>query len=115
MKLLDPGSVVRESELGMAMAASPAMERVTNYYNQLKTGQKLTPTQRDDFHKSAEMLYKASENVIIPIQNEYRGIAADSGVNPKHVIIQTPNAISSSQTVSTNVPLPSGVKVRKVQ
>jgi len=115
MKLLDPGSVVRESELGMAMAASPAMERVTNYYNQLKTGQKLTPTQREDFRKSAEMLYKASENVVIPIQNEYRGIAADSGVNPRSVIIKTPSSISAPQQAPANEPIPSGVTVRKVR
>jgi hypothetical protein len=115
MKLLDPGSVVRESELGMAMSASPAMERVTNYFNQLKTGEKLTPTQREDFRKSAEMLYKASENVIIPIQNEYRGIAASAGISPRNVIIETPSSISSSQPSTSNVPLPGGVKVRKVQ
>jgi hypothetical protein len=116
MKLLDPGSVVRESELGMAMAATGAIDRVSNYYDRLKSGEKLTPQQREDFRKSAEMLYKASENVVIPIQNEYRGIAAESGVNPRQVIIQTPSAITTPATGETAVPKrPSGVIVRKIR
>ncbi|MBK6865538.1 MAG: hypothetical protein IPG91_19505 [Ideonella sp.] len=49
MKILDPGSVVRESELGMAMAASGLMDRITNYARMTLSGQKLTPTQRKDF------------------------------------------------------------------
>lgn len=46
MKLLDPGSVVRESELGMAMAASGALDRLTNYASMIVNGTKLTPDQR---------------------------------------------------------------------
>jgi hypothetical protein len=111
MKLLDPGSVVRESELGLAMAASPAFERVTSYYEKLKTGEKLTPSQRDDFRKSAELLYKASENVVIPKQNEYRELAAEAGVNPNSVVISTP----TSPAVSETQRVPSGVIVRKIR
>ena len=111
MKLLDPGSVVRESELGLAMAASPAYERVTTYYEKLKTGEKLTPSQREDFRKSAELLYKASENVVIPKQNEYRELAAEAGVNPNSVVVSTP----SSPAVSETPRVPSGVVVRKIR
>jgi hypothetical protein len=50
MKLLDPGSVVRESELGIAMAASGRMDRLQYYFkNWASDGNKLTPTQREDF------------------------------------------------------------------
>jgi hypothetical protein len=111
MKLLDPGSVVRESELGLAMAASPAYERVTTYYEKLKTGEKLTSSQREDFRKSAEMLYKASENVVIPKQNEYRDLAAEAGVNPNSVVVSAP----TSPAVSETPRVPSGVVVRKIR
>ena len=37
MKLLDPGSVVRETELGIAMAASGRMDRLENYFKNLKS------------------------------------------------------------------------------
>ena len=75
MKLLDPGSVVRESELGMAMAASGLMDRVENYAKMIITGQKLTPTQRADFQKLADALYAESVGQYNAKRGEYQGIA----------------------------------------
>jgi hypothetical protein len=60
MKLLDPGSVVRESELGMAMAATGLLDRVTNYADQIIKGVKLNPAQRKDFQNLADKLYQES-------------------------------------------------------
>lgn len=114
MKLLDPGSVVRESELGMAMAATGVLDKATNYYNLLKTGQKLTPEQRKDFMNVAGTLYKASENVVIPLQSQYRGLAAEAGVNPKSVVVSVPGG-PVSQPETPAVEVPSGVTIRKVR
>jgi hypothetical protein len=71
MKLLDPGSVVRESELGIAMAAAGRMDRLQNYFNNLMTGQKLTPTQRDDFQKLSNELYSAAGQAYNNKRGEY--------------------------------------------
>jgi hypothetical protein len=57
MKLLDPGSVVRESELGMAMAASGALDRARNYAELRISGKKLTPDQRKDFQQLSDQLF----------------------------------------------------------
>lgn len=114
MKLLDPGSVVRESELGMAMAATGVMDKASNYYNLLKTGQKLTPEQRKDFMNVAGTLYKASENVVIPLQSQYRGLAAEAGVNPKSVVVSVPGG-PATQPETPAVEVPSGVTIRKVR
>jgi len=73
MKLLDPGSVVCESELAIAMAASGRMDRLQNYFNNMMTGQKLTPTQRDDFKALANELYAAAGDAYNKKRNEYRG------------------------------------------
>lgn len=75
MKILDPGSVVRESELGMAMAASGLMDRVTNYADMVLKGTKLTPTQRKDFQTLADALYQESAKIYDAKRNEYKGIA----------------------------------------
>jgi hypothetical protein len=75
MKLLDPGSVVRESELGMAMAASGLLDRVENYASLIMSGQKLTPAQRADFQKLADALYAESVNSYNAKRNEYSDIA----------------------------------------
>jgi hypothetical protein len=91
MKLLDPGSVVRESELGMAMAATGALDRAQNYFNMLQTGQKLTASQREDFRKAAISLYNASEMVVAPISEQYKLVAEQSGVNPNSVVFPISN------------------------
>lgn len=91
MKLLDEGSVVRESELGIAMAASGLMDRVTNYANMVKTGQKLTPQQRTDFLKLADEFYSASEQQFNAKAAEYAGIAKDYNLNAGRVSGQAPS------------------------
>lgn len=86
MKLLDPGSVVRESELGMAMAASGLLDRVSNYATNIINGTKLTPTQRADFQKLADALYSESVKAYNVKGDEYRSIATDYGMNPERII-----------------------------
>lgn len=74
MKLLDPGSVVRESELAIAMQAAGRMDRLQNYFNNFMTGQKLTPTQRDDFQALANELYAAAGQAYNQKRGEYKQI-----------------------------------------
>lgn len=71
MKLLDPGSVVRESELGIAMAAAGRMDRLQNYFSNMMSGQKLTPTQRDDFQSLSNELYAAAGQAYNKKRQEY--------------------------------------------
>jgi hypothetical protein len=71
MKLLDPGSVVRESELAIAMEASGRMDRLQNYFSNMMSGQKLTPTQRDDFKALANELYAAAGQAYNAKRGEY--------------------------------------------
>ena len=75
MKILDPGSVVRESELGMAMAATGVEDKVKNYANMVITGEKLTPAQRKDFVDLSNKLYNASAEQFNQKRGEYAGIA----------------------------------------
>jgi len=57
MKMLDPGSVVREGEFATAQNAGGVDAKVYNLYNQLMTGERLKPEQRKMFTKQAENLY----------------------------------------------------------
>lgn len=93
MKLLDPGSVVRESELGMAMAATGKMDQLSNYVNMMRTGQKLTPSQRKDFANTAQGLYEAAASRYNDTATEYQGVANDYGLNASRVA--KPAAIGS--------------------
>ena len=81
MKLLDPGSVVRESELGMAMQASGLMDRLSNYANMVVTGEKLTPTQRKEFQDLADSLYGESVSQFNTKRSEYERLGGEYGLN----------------------------------
>jgi hypothetical protein len=79
MKLLDPGSVVRETELGIAMAASGRMDRLQYYFNNFISGEKLTPTQRDDFKQLSAELYAAAGQAYNQKRDEYFGFGSQYG------------------------------------
>ena len=82
MKLLDPGSVVRESELGIAMAATGKMDRLQNYVQNWTSGTKLTPTQRQDFQNLANELYAAAGQIYNQKRNEYVDFASKYNLDP---------------------------------
>jgi hypothetical protein len=86
MKLLDPGSVVRESELAIAMNAAAKLDRVLNYANMIKTGEKLTPTQREEFRILSQNIYKAAEKEFRNKESYYAEVAAAGGLDPYLVI-----------------------------
>jgi len=86
MKLLDPGSVVRESELGIAMAATGKMDRLTNYVDMWKNGTLLTPTQRNEFNALATELFAASSKAYNDKRNEYAGFGAKYGIDANQAL-----------------------------
>jgi hypothetical protein len=94
MKILDPGSVVRESELGMAMQASGAIDRLTDYHNRLLKGTKLTPDQRKDFQALADKLNAESQRLYNAKRKEYQGIAERNQLSVDDVL--GPEAASPS-------------------
>lgn len=62
MKMLDPGSVVRESEFATAENAASVPERVRNVFNKILSGEKLAPEQRKDFVNRANQLFSAAKS-----------------------------------------------------
>ena len=78
MKIIDPNSVVRESELAMAMAATGLGDRITNYVQMIVSGTKLTPAQRRDFRNVATRLYEESDKLYRAKQGQYATIAKDN-------------------------------------
>lgn len=103
MKLLDPGSVVRESELGMAMSATGLLDRAQNYANMVATGQKLTPQQRVEFQGLADALYSESVKAYNAKRDEYTGIASDYGMNPSRIAGPS-SAMPAKKPVAPQVP-----------
>jgi hypothetical protein len=97
MKLLDPGSVVRESELYIAMDATGVLDKATNYYSRLSRGEKLTPSQREDFRNIATQLYKAAENTKLNYDKQYEEIAKNNNLDPSKIIVNYKKTQPSTQ------------------
>ena len=86
MKLLDPGSVVRESELGMALAASGVLDRATNYFNVLQSGRVLTPNQVKDFKNITAQIYGAAQEGQRGIDTSYTQQAKQYKLRPEMIV-----------------------------
>lgn len=85
MKILDPGSVVREQEFANAQNAAGVPDQVRNLYNRALNGQRLNPRQRQDFLNQAQGLFQSRRQTYDQIASEYRSYAQDYGVSPDRV------------------------------
>ena len=110
MKLLDPGSVVRESELGMALAATGVLDRATNYVNTLKYGKVLTPAQTADFKNITSKIYEAAQSQQKAIDGNYRKQAETYKLRPE-MIVQDLGQNTPATTPKPAAPLPKGWSV----
>ena len=87
MKMLDPGSVVRESELGMAMQAQGMIDRLQSYWTTIEMGKVLTPTQKADFARLSDQYLKAAEDAQRNLNARYSELATGAGIDPKRVVM----------------------------
>jgi len=87
MKVLDPGSAVRETEFANAQNAAGIPERVRAMYNDLVRGGTLSAKQRADFVERAKFLYEGQQKLNQQVQDYYKGLASQRGLNPDNVVI----------------------------
>jgi len=87
MKMLDPGSTVREGEFANAQNAGGVDARVQAAYNKVISGQRLTPAQRQDFLNQARGLYDSQMKGFDRLAKGYKGLAQQRGVNPERVAL----------------------------
>lgn len=82
MKVLDPSSTVREGEAASAQNAAGIPDRIRNYYNNLLSGDPLSPAQRADMANVAITLYGSRANNYNSLANIYRGLISNYGGDP---------------------------------
>jgi len=61
------------------MAASGRMDRLQNYFNNWASGEKLTPTQREDFKQLSSELYAAAAQAYNKKRSEYKSFGGSYG------------------------------------
>jgi hypothetical protein len=105
MKMLDPGSVVRESEFATAQNAAGVPEQVRARYNRLLSGERLSPDMRQDFVTRSANLYNSQLKTQKQIESEYRRLAERTGVSAEDVIVnyQVPERDEAAQQVSQKI------------
>lgn len=86
MKILDPNSVVRETEFANAENAAGIPDRIKNLWNRAKTGQRLTVEQRREFVTRSEQLGAGARRLLAQQNKRYTGIAEKQGVDPSLVV-----------------------------
>jgi hypothetical protein len=85
MKMLDPGSVVREGEFATAQNAAGVPERITNIYNKVATGQRLSPSQRESFKGQAKGLYSSALEGEKTVRTGLERISKGYGLNTDNI------------------------------
>lgn len=85
-KLLDPGSVVRETEFANAANAGSIPERMRGAWSKVASGKMLSEAQRADFLRQATDLYKAQIENQKALEDQYRKKASEMGLRPENVI-----------------------------
>jgi hypothetical protein len=90
MKMLDPGSVIRESEYATAQRAGGALDRAQVLYQRLLSGESLSETQRKMFKSQAKKLYDAAKDQEKKVREHMQRIAKEAGLNVENIIYTAP-------------------------
>jgi len=89
MKILDPGSTVREGEYATAQNAGNVSDKLTGMYNKaLDQGNFLSPQQVKNFIAEARDVYNKRAKEMQTLQESYKGIATDYGLDPSRVSVR---------------------------
>lgn len=86
MKVLDPGSVVREGEFANAENTAGIPGRIRNAYNKVREGQRLNAEQRANFITSARTQFAPYIDAQAANENRYRGLSDAYGFTPDNVV-----------------------------
>ena len=87
MKMLDPGSTVREGEFATAQNSASVPDRVRAMYNKTISGERLADNVRTDFVSRATMLFKKQEQNHSKLKSEYSRLAKLEQIKPDVVIV----------------------------
>lgn len=80
MKMLDPGSTVREGEYATARNTTGAAGQVANLYNYLKDGNQLNAAQREAFFNKGKAIYGGALSDYNQLRTQYEDLAASQGL-----------------------------------
>ena len=91
MKILDPGSTVREGEFANAQNSGSIPTQIQNIWNKAQTGERLSSQQRTDFLSQANKLYSSQKNSYDRQVENTKKLAESYGLDPNRVVYDFAN------------------------
>ena len=88
MKILDPGSTVREGEFATAQKATNLPQQLVNKYNQVIKGERLGESQRDDFMNQARLATLAQFKPVNEQMDRFTEMASTENLRVNQVLPQ---------------------------
>jgi hypothetical protein len=108
MKMLDPGSVVRESEFAQAQDTAGLLSKLAASAGRVKSGQVLVPAQREEFTRLADKYMTAAGVHEKKVRDSLGFIVKNYGLNEENVFGTM--AGNETQSPSTDSPLRAYIK-----
>lgn len=107
MKILDPGSTVREGEFATAQNSGSIPQRLQATYNKIISGKRLSEEQRNDFMDRAQRIFKSSDAQYSKTRKEYSKIAIANHLDPEAIardvsLQETPNDAPNANAPKDN-------------
>jgi len=87
MKVLDPESVVRESEFAVAENTAAKLDWFRKSWEKVQTGERLLPEQRQRFVSRAEKMMKVHNKRQDQLRGQYTDLSKRSNVDPSNVLV----------------------------
>jgi hypothetical protein len=104
MKMLDPGSVVRETEFATAANAGGLLNRLTSLATKVEKGAFLSPEQRADFTRLAKEYLSAAQTQEGQVQASYQQIVDNYGLDPVNVFGARAATAAPAPSATTAIP-----------
>jgi hypothetical protein len=106
MKILDPSSVVRDTEFATAQNAAGVPDRVRNLYNRAMKGTRLTNEQRAEFLTRARSIGTQARTALQKQNERYGRIAGSMGVDPSLVVYDPFGELDGGGDSPSTTPVP---------
>tara|TARA_R100001460_G_scaffold22439_1_gene45693 strand:- start:453 stop:1415 length:963 start_codon:yes stop_codon:yes gene_type:complete len=97
MKMLDPGSVVREGEFANAQNSAGVPDQIRARYNSILSGERLAENTRQDFIQTAQDLYKTQLASQSSLDKNYKDLATSYGLDANKVVLDFSSPIAKKE------------------
>jgi hypothetical protein len=104
MKMLDPGSTVREGEFANAQNSGGLDDTMRAKYNSVIEGTRLTEGQREDFVNRSGSLYEDQEGFQKDLMSKYEGLATQYDVPSSAIVSSLPDFEQDTEVAASTLP-----------